>query len=107
MHDGGMYELTEYIVHGTYPLPPPPQQGSNIIHRPYFIHGPDHQRPFLLIEVHIANSRTLHVLLSQLFWQEDRETLLDDFDTVDWPYEWSQYMKAAIQSSVRSTNGHP
>jgi hypothetical protein len=94
-----MYELAVYII-------PSLQQGSNVVHRPYFTHGPNKQRPFLLIEVHITDGRTLYVLLSQVFWQEDRETLLDDFDAVNWPYEWSQYMKAANQPSVGSISEH-
>jgi len=67
VHDGEMYELAEYII------PHPLQQGSNVIHHPYFTHGPNKQRPFLLIEVHITDGRTVYVLLSQVFRQEDRE----------------------------------
>jgi hypothetical protein len=59
------------------------EQVSNIVHRPYFTHCPDKQRPFLLIEVDIADGRALDVLLSQVLRQEDRETLLDDFDALD------------------------
>lgn len=66
-----------------------PQRELNIIHRPYFIHGSDEQRPALLIEVDITDSSALHILFSQIGRQEDRKTLLDDFDTVDWSYEWS------------------
>ena len=96
-----MYGLAEYIVRES---PPNLPTRSNIIHCPNFIHGPDKQRPFLLIEVHITDSRTLYILLSQVFWQEDRETLLDDFDAVDWSFEWPQYMKAPNYPSVGSIN---
>jgi len=64
MHDGKMHEPAEYIVYETCT----PQQGSNAIHSPYFTHGPDKQRSFLLIEVDITDSPTLYVLLLQIIW---------------------------------------
>ena len=83
MHCSEMYGPAEYIVHEIHPPHAQLPKRSNVVHCPYFIHGPDKQGPFLLIEVYIADSRTLYVLLSEAFWQEDQETLLDDFDAVD------------------------